>query len=89
MKILTAYVVKLEDEEIIDDVESEVILISQSSYQNGSDGNSMAEEFTVAYCMNPETGEISKSRLEHLVVKSYFDEKNKIIVTLSGAKKRI
>ena len=89
MKILTAYVSKFEDEELVDDIESEVILISQTSYQNGSDGNSMAEEFTVVYCMNPETGEISKSRLEHLVVKSYFDEKTKTIIVIDGAKKRV
>lgn len=89
MKILTAFVAKIEDDKIVDDVECEVILISQYSYQNGTEGQSISEEFTVAYCLNIKTGEVSRVKLEDLIIKSYFDEKNKTINVIDGAKKRV
>ena len=88
MIIKTVFVAKIVDEEIVDDVECEVITMAQVSYQNASDGNSISESYTVLYCLNPETGEVSAPRIEHVTIKSYLNE-NKELVIISGAKKRI
>jgi len=84
IQIESCYIKKYEEDSDvpISDVECKVICLAQNSMGFKTADVEESSTYTVAYCVNPMTGEIANCKLEHIIVKTLYDTSTKEFIDI-------
>lgn len=87
MKLIEVYIKVFDgDSSVIpsSDCLCKIITLQQETFKQGAGDFETTETGMVAYVFNPETGQVTRERLDQLIIAAYEDEKTREVIMVEN-----